>query len=99
MSTNSAFEALKVGVFAPTMIEVKELAAGEVGFIIAGIKDVADAKVGDTVTLLHRQCVQALDGFKEVKPMMKIYEKYLGKPLSEKAHHLLHTHYFKRETK
>ena len=70
MSTNSNFEALKVGVFAPVMVEVPELAAGEVGFIIAGIKDVADAKVGDTVTLLHRQCEKALDGFKEVKPMV-----------------------------
>ncbi len=70
MSTNSSFEALKVGVFAPVMVEVSELAAGEVGFIIAGIKDVADAKVGDTVTLLHRQCLRALDGFKEVKPMV-----------------------------
>ena len=70
MSTNSNFEALKIGVFAPAMIEVSELAAGEVGFIIAGIKDVADAKVGDTVTLLHRQCVKALGGFKEVKPMV-----------------------------
>ena len=70
MSTNSSFEALKIGVFAPVMVEVPELTAGEVGFIIAGIKDVADAKVGDTVTLLHRQCPQALDGFKEVKPMV-----------------------------
>lgn len=70
MATNSNFEALKVGVFAPAMVEVQGLAAGEVGFIIAGIKDVADAKVGDTVTLLHRQCEKALDGFKEVKPMV-----------------------------
>jgi GTP-binding protein LepA len=70
MSTNCAFEALKVGVFAPAMIEVKELAAGEVGFIIAGIKDVADAKVGDTVTLLHRQCLTAMEGFKVVTPMV-----------------------------
>jgi len=70
MSTNCAFEALKVGVFAPTMVEVPELAAGDVGFIIAGIKDVADAKVGDTVTLLHRQCEVPLDGFKEVTPMV-----------------------------
>lgn len=70
MATNSTFEALKVGVFSPVMMEVAELAAGEVGFIIAGIKDVADAKVGDTVTLLHRQCGKALDGFKEVKPMV-----------------------------
>jgi GTP-binding protein LepA len=70
MSTNCAFEALKVGVFAPTMVEAPELAAGDVGFIIAGIKDVADAKVGDTVTLLHRQCEVPLDGFKEVTPMV-----------------------------
>ncbi len=70
MSTNSSFEALKVGVFAPVMREVPELAAGEVGFVIAGIKDVADAKVGDTVTLLHRQCAVPLGGFKEVQPMV-----------------------------
>jgi GTP-binding protein LepA len=52
------------------MVEVPQLSAGEVGFLIAGIKDVADAKVGDTVTLLHRQCVAPLAGFKEVKPMV-----------------------------
>ncbi|MDK9718642.1 MAG: translation elongation factor 4, partial [Trichlorobacter sp.] len=70
MSTNKAYEALKVGVFAPVMVEVPELTSGEVGFVIAGIKDVADAKVGDTVTLLHRQCTEMLGGFKEVKPMV-----------------------------
>ena len=70
MSTNRSYEALKVGVFAPVMVEVSQLTAGEVGFVIAGIKDVADAKVGDTVTLLHRQCDSMLGGFKEVKPMV-----------------------------
>lgn len=70
MATNSTFEALKVGVFAPQMVEAKELTAGEVGFVIAGIKDVADAKVGDTVTLPNRPCSQPLAGFKEVKPMV-----------------------------
>jgi GTP-binding protein LepA len=70
MSTNRAYEALKVGVFAPVMREVPLLSAGEVGFVIAGIKDVADAKVGDTVTLLNRQCERPLAGFKEVKPMV-----------------------------
>jgi GTP-binding protein LepA len=70
MSTNKAYEALKVGVFSPVMVEVPQLTAGEVGFVIAGIKDVADAKVGDTVTLLHRQCAEMLGGFKEVKPMV-----------------------------
>ena len=70
MSTNKAYEPLKVGVFAPVMVEVPQLTAGEVGFVIAGIKDVADAKVGDTVTLLNRQCAEMLGGFKEVKPMV-----------------------------
>ncbi len=70
MSTGRSYEALKIGVFAPSMVEVQSLSAGEVGFVIAGIKDVADAKVGDTVTLLHRQCTEMLGGFKEVKPMV-----------------------------
>ena len=70
MSTGSTYEALKVGVFAPVMREVGELSAGEVGFLIAGIKEVKDAKVGDTVTHLHKPCAVPLDGFKEVKPMV-----------------------------
>lgn len=65
-----SYEALKVGVFSPAMVEVPSLTAGEVGFVIAGIKDVQDAKVGDTVTLLHRPCAVPLSGFKEVKPMV-----------------------------
>jgi GTP-binding protein LepA len=70
VANGSTYEALKVGVFAPAMVEVPQLTAGEVGFVIAGIKDVADAKVGDTVTLNNRRCETALDGFKEVKPMV-----------------------------
>ncbi|MFZ3208191.1 MAG: translation elongation factor 4 [Geobacteraceae bacterium] len=70
ISTKRSYETLKVGVFAPMMREMEQLAAGEVGFVIAGIKDVADAKVGDTVTLLHNPCAKALEGFKEVKPMV-----------------------------
>lgn len=70
MSTGSSYEALKVGVFAPVMREVPLLSAGEVGFLIAGIKEVKDAKVGDTVTHLHKPCAVPLDGFKEVKPMV-----------------------------
>jgi len=70
MATNRAYEALKVGVFAPVMREVGQLSTGEVGFVIAGIKDVADAKVGDTVTHFHRRCDLPLGGFKEVKPMV-----------------------------
>ena len=66
----NSYEALKIGVFAPAMVEVPSLSAGEVGFIIAGIKEVKDAKVGDTVTLLHKPCEVPLPGFKEVKPMV-----------------------------
>lgn len=66
----NSYEALKIGVFAPAMVEVPSLSAGEVGFIIAGIKEVNDAKVGDTVTLLHKPCEVPLSGFKEVKPMV-----------------------------
>jgi GTP-binding protein LepA len=70
MSSGRSYEALKIGVFAPAMIEAATLSAGEVGFIIAGIKEVKDAKVGDTVTLLNRPCAAPLSGFKEVKPMV-----------------------------
>ncbi|HEX8961001.1 MAG TPA: translation elongation factor 4, partial [Geobacteraceae bacterium] len=70
MANGRSYEALKVGVFAPEMREVAFLSAGEVGFIIAGIKEVQDAKVGDTVTLVHRPCDAPLSGFKEVKPMV-----------------------------
>jgi GTP-binding protein LepA len=70
MMNGSSYETLKIGVFTPVMTEVKSLSAGEVGFVIAGIKEVKDAKVGDTVTLVHNPCAQPLAGFKEVKPMV-----------------------------
>ena len=70
MSNRKSFEVLKVGVFAPHPLEVDELGAGEVGFVIAGIKVVHDAKVGDTITHQHRQADRPLAGFKEVKPMV-----------------------------
>lgn len=70
MSTGSTYETLKVGVFSPVMREVSQLSAGEVGFVIAGIKEVKDAKVGDTVTHAYRPCSVPLSGFKEVKPMV-----------------------------
>ncbi len=74
MATKGSYEALKIGVFAPVMTEVQSLSAGEVGFVIAGIRDVADAKVGDTVTHALTQskkpCDAAFTGFKEVKPMV-----------------------------
>ncbi len=70
MANKKVHEVLKVGVFSPHPVEVGSLAAGEVGFVIAGIKVVQDAKVGDTITHLHRQTESALPGFKEVKPMV-----------------------------
>ena len=70
MANKKSYEVLKVGVFTPHPVEMKELSAGEVGFLIAGIKVVQDAKVGDTLTHLHRPAETPLPGFKEVKPMV-----------------------------
>ncbi len=70
MANRKSYEVLKVGVFSPHPQEVQVLAAGEVGFVIAGIKVVQDAKVGDTITHLHRPAAAPLPGFKEVKPMV-----------------------------
>ncbi len=70
MSNQRSHEVLKVGVFAPFMKETAQLSAGEVGFIIAGIKEVQDAKIGDTITSLNNPCDGPLPGFKEVKPMV-----------------------------
>ncbi len=70
MATKGVYEVQKVGAFSPHPLELPQLAAGEVGFLIAGIKVVEDAKVGDTITHQHRPAEQALPGYKEVKPMV-----------------------------
>ncbi|MBE0500642.1 MAG: elongation factor 4 [Desulfuromonadales bacterium] len=70
MASGHAYEVLKLGVFTPHTLEKKELSAGEVGFIIAGIKTVQDAKVGDTITHEKKGATVPLPGFKEVKPMV-----------------------------
>ena len=70
MASKGTYEVLKVGVFAPGPETRDSLGAGEVGFMIAGIKVVQDAKVGDTITHLHRQADKSLPGFKEVQPMV-----------------------------
>ena len=70
MASRTEHEILKVGVFSPHTVAVNELTAGEVGFITASIKVVADAKVGDTITHVHKPTAKALPGFKEVKPMV-----------------------------
>jgi GTP-binding protein LepA len=60
----------QVGVFTPKSVQRPALSAGEVGFVIAGIKELAHAKVGDTITLAGQPATQALPGFKEVKPQV-----------------------------
>ena len=70
MSTGAAFEVAQVGVFAPQMRPVELLSAGEVGYIIAGIKDVRQTRVGDTVTAEARPTGRPFPGFKEVRPMV-----------------------------
>lgn len=70
MSTGREFEVAELGVINPNMTEVQELQAGEVGYLAAGIKNVADTKVGDTITLAERPAGQALPGYQEVKPMV-----------------------------
>ncbi|HUW38972.1 MAG TPA: translation elongation factor 4 [Rhodocyclaceae bacterium] len=60
----------QVGVFTPKSQSRERLSAGEVGFIIAGIKELKAAKVGDTVTLVDRPAVEPLPGFKEIKPQV-----------------------------
>ncbi|MCB0416477.1 MAG: elongation factor 4 [Bdellovibrionaceae bacterium] len=70
MHSKKEYEVLKLGVFAPKGVEVKTLEAGEVGFIVAGIKDIRDIKIGDTITLSGKAADKPLPGFKEVKPMV-----------------------------
>ncbi|MBI5374643.1 MAG: elongation factor 4 [Candidatus Schekmanbacteria bacterium] len=70
MSNGRQFEVTKVGVLTPKPVNVKSLSAGEVGFIIASVKNVKDTKIGDTVTNIHEPTAEAFPGFKEVKPMV-----------------------------
>ncbi|HSI29179.1 MAG: translation elongation factor 4 [Methylophilus sp.] len=70
MATGAEYLCEQVGVFTPKSMPRPHLSAGEVGFIIAGIKELAAAKVGDTVTLAGRQAAAPLPGFKEVKPQV-----------------------------
>jgi GTP-binding protein LepA len=67
MSTGSTHLCEQVGVFTPKSLPRPELRAGQVGFIISGIKELQAAKVGDTVTLADRPATEALPGFKEIK--------------------------------
>src|ERR687896_695178 len=70
MATKQDFEVDGLGIFSPKAAPVDELAVGEVGFIVANIKVVADAKIGDTVTEAARPTTEPFPGFKELKPMV-----------------------------
>ena len=68
MSTGKSYMADRVGCFTPKMQDRDELRAGQVGFVIAAIKDIYGAPVGDTLTLTHEPCDKPLPGFKQVQP-------------------------------
>jgi len=70
MRTNAHYEIDKIGVFRPKMQDVAELLPGEVGFITAQIKEVADTRVGDTITDARHPCAGALPGFKPSQPVV-----------------------------
>ena len=70
MSNNQVYEVDSVGALSPKMKELDRLSAGEVGFIIANIKVVADTKIGDTITGHQNPTADAYPGFQEVKPMV-----------------------------
>jgi GTP-binding protein LepA len=70
MSAGTVFDVGQVGIFTPGMRPVERLAAGEVGYIIAGIRDVRLSRVGDTVTEADRPTARPLPGFREIQPMV-----------------------------
>jgi len=70
MASGKSYEVSEVGVFHPDMIEIDSLSAGEIGYLIAGIKEIQEAKVGDTITNAQNPADKPLPGYKEVKPMV-----------------------------
>ncbi|MGN7380421.1 GTP-binding protein LepA [Chlamydia abortus] len=70
MATNKTFEVIEVGAFMPRMSIVDELYVGDVGFIVAGIKNVKDTRVGDTVTDAKNPTAEPLPGYRRINPMV-----------------------------
>ncbi|MBO5517532.1 MAG: elongation factor 4 [Firmicutes bacterium] len=70
MNTGAVYDVTEVGVNAPYQTPVKELSAGSVGYVCASIKQVRDARVGDTITLADRPAKEHLPGYKKVQPMV-----------------------------
>ena len=70
MSTGAVHEMLEVGVISPEQVKAGELGVGEVGYLITGVKDVRQSRVGDTVTTQHHGATEALGGYKHPNPMV-----------------------------
>ena len=70
MSTGAVHEILEIGVISPEMLKSPALGVGEVGYLITGVKDVRQSRVGDTVTINARPAKEALGGYKDPKPMV-----------------------------
>ncbi|WP_063836730.1 translation elongation factor 4, partial [Streptomyces sp. NRRL S-15] len=70
MSTGATHELLEIGVSSPEMTPSDGIGVGEVGYIITGVKDVRQSKVGDTITSLNKGATEALGGYKDPKPMV-----------------------------
>src|SRR5882724_1931161 len=70
MSNGKVFDVESMGVMTPKPVAIAELTAGEVGFFVATIKNVADTKVGDTITSVENPCAEALPGFEDIKSMV-----------------------------
>lgn len=70
MMNNKVYEATEIGVFVPQMVPINELRAGDVGYLAASIKNVRDARVGDTITEADRPAEKALEGYRPAVPMV-----------------------------
>ena len=70
MAEGQDYDAEQVGIFSPKAVVAEELGVGEVGFLVANIKKISDAKIGDTVTEAARPALEPFPGFKELKPMV-----------------------------
>jgi GTP-binding protein LepA len=70
MATGNVFEVAQVGIFSPKMQPSEELSSGEVGYIIAGIKNVTDTRIGDTITDVDTPAQEPCPGYKDIKPMV-----------------------------
>ncbi|MEK7742709.1 MAG: translation elongation factor 4, partial [Nitrospirota bacterium] len=70
MATGNIFEVAQVGIFSPKMQPSEELSSGEVGYVIAGIKNVTDSRIGDTMTDVDTPAQEPCPGYKDIKPMV-----------------------------